>query len=361
MNTESAMPMMSTVQQQFENARPLLTIAIPTYKRAPFLKELLTALLGQLEREPRVELIISDNASPDETPHVVASFVNLGLRVRYLRNDINIGPDANFKQCFEEARGKYVWIVGDDDIVVPGGLAKILTFLTTGDYALSYLTPYWFRHDYLAERTSDRLGRVARISDGLQFVREAGAMIGFLSSMIVNKDIYCTIPHRPLSAYDGTNLMQLGWVCPLLASKSKYLIVWERLVAGRVDNTSGWGICQVFGVNFKRIVETALKDREDLADALVASTLKYWLPGTIMQVRLGKGTGVAEDMRSILEPIYKTNWRYWAYVYPLVTMPLYLANLWYSVILLSKRFGSLLSAIRTLSRTLLARTVQDNY
>ena len=94
-------------------AKPLLTIAIPTYNRARYLKELLTVLFDQLRDEPRVELIISNNATPDETPAVVNEFVKRGLQVRYLCNETNIGPDANFLQCFEQARGKYVWILGD--------------------------------------------------------------------------------------------------------------------------------------------------------------------------------------------------------------------------------------------------------
>jgi GT2 family glycosyltransferase len=49
-----------------ESTRPLLTIAIPNFNRAGYLKEL-SLLAAQLRNEPRAELIISDNASPDET------------------------------------------------------------------------------------------------------------------------------------------------------------------------------------------------------------------------------------------------------------------------------------------------------
>lgn len=84
-----------------ESTRPLLTIAIPNFNRAGYLKELLSLLAAQLRNEPRVELIISDNASPDETPAVVQDFVARGLRVRYTRNVQNIGSDGNFLPCFE--------------------------------------------------------------------------------------------------------------------------------------------------------------------------------------------------------------------------------------------------------------------
>ena len=109
-------------RQPGETAKPLLTIAIPTYNRAACLKDLLSALADQLKDEPRVELIISDNASPDETPSVVQDFVARGLQVRYIRNAQNIGPDANFLQCFEAARGKYVWVFSDDDLIIPGAV-----------------------------------------------------------------------------------------------------------------------------------------------------------------------------------------------------------------------------------------------
>jgi glycosyltransferase involved in cell wall biosynthesis len=110
----------SPAQQHDNGSKPLLTIAVPTFNRASCLRELLSLLADQLKDQPRVELIISDNASPDETPAVVQEFIANGLRVRYLRNTKNIGPDANFLQCFEQASGKHIWLFGDDDLVTPG-------------------------------------------------------------------------------------------------------------------------------------------------------------------------------------------------------------------------------------------------
>ncbi len=102
--------------------RPLLTIAIPTYNRSRYLAELLEVLQPQLSDELRVELLIADNASTDETPALCKRLIDGGLACRYIRNAANIGADANFLLCFSEARGKYVWLLGDDDIVLPGAL-----------------------------------------------------------------------------------------------------------------------------------------------------------------------------------------------------------------------------------------------
>jgi abequosyltransferase len=330
-----------------ETDQPLLTIAIPTFNRAKYLRQLLSSLFDQLLGRTDVELVVSDNASSDDTSTIIGEFQMRGLILRYLRNSVDIGSDANFRQCFEQAQGKYVWICGDDDIVIPGAISKILKLLDAEEYALAYITPYWFRNDHEAERTRDRFGRFAQVlPGGLQFAQRTGAMIGFLSSMIVNKNIYSTIPHRPLAEYDGTNLMQIGWVCPLLTSDSRSLLVWERLLAARGANTSGWGICQVFGVNFKATAEVALVNRKDIARALQAATLQRWFPDMIMEVRRGTGSKLqSENMRGMLEPIYSGNWRYWVYVFPLIILPLKAAQGWFSAVLLLRRLGMLSSFI----------------
>jgi glycosyltransferase involved in cell wall biosynthesis len=98
--------------------RPLLSFTIPTCNRAKYLDQLLGALLKQLHGESRVELIVSDNASTDNTPAVVEAYRQQGLPIRYLRNQANHGPDFNILQCYEQAAGRYVWIFGDDDLGV---------------------------------------------------------------------------------------------------------------------------------------------------------------------------------------------------------------------------------------------------
>jgi len=327
--------------------QPLLTIAIPTFNRARYLGELLACLLVELAEQPSIELLISDNASPDATPQVVCDFQERGLRLEYIRNKKNIGPDPNFRQCFERAKGKYVWVFGDDDLLVPGAIAKIVNLLDHRDYSLVYVSPYFFRTDPVAERTSDRLTRTAQIlPGGVSFARKAGAMIGFLSAIIANKQMYSSVQHESLAKYADTNLMQIGWVCPLLAADAKTLFVWERLVAARGGNTGGWGICQVFGVNFKEIVDEALSGQPAVARALQVATLRKWFPDMIMQIRRGDAKKMKDERtRAILEPIYGKQWRYWTYVYPLIVLPLSAAGVWFDLILLSRRVETVVSML----------------
>lgn len=104
--------------------RPLLSICIPTYNRCQLLDELLDMILPQAERFLDVEVCVSDNHSSDDTTaHLQARQSSI---LRYWTNEINIGGDRNFLKCIAEARGEYVWLVGDDDIIPAGAIASVL-------------------------------------------------------------------------------------------------------------------------------------------------------------------------------------------------------------------------------------------
>src|SRR5580692_8254324 len=219
--------------QHLEVAKPLLTIAIPTHNRAWCLRELLPVLANELKDEPRVELIISDNASPDDTPSVVQDFVARGLRVNYIRNVENIGADANFLQCFERARGKYVWIFSDDDLIVPGGLAKILAYCEAGEYDLIWVSNHSFGKfpkPFAVKARPDAI----EISDSAAYVKRIHVFFTFITGNIINKDTVLEAGPKAFSSLIGTNLAQLGWTYTALNRFARGLYIREKLIAMRV-------------------------------------------------------------------------------------------------------------------------------
>lgn len=110
--------------------RPLLSICLPTYSRAALLRLGLRNLREVCAAHADdVEVVVSDNASPDETPAVFAEFKDCPF-IRLHRNSVNIGGHANFLHVVRSlAHGEFCWLVGDDDYVVPGAVAGILRML----------------------------------------------------------------------------------------------------------------------------------------------------------------------------------------------------------------------------------------
>jgi len=99
-------------------ARPLVSVCIPTFNRAALLRECIGSVLAQTLRD--FELIVADNASDDETEAVVNSFGD--GRIRYFPNERNVGMRANWQRCLALARGEYVTILPDDDLMLPENL-----------------------------------------------------------------------------------------------------------------------------------------------------------------------------------------------------------------------------------------------
>ena len=93
--------------------KPLVTVAIPTYNHAPTLGQAIESALNQTYRD--IEVIISDDASVDDTQDVICGFTD--PRIRVFTHTKNIGLFENWNACLERARGSYVLILSDDDIL----------------------------------------------------------------------------------------------------------------------------------------------------------------------------------------------------------------------------------------------------
>jgi len=95
------------------NAVPRLSIGLPVYNGENYLAESLDALLGQAYED--FELIISDNASTDGTADICRRYGEQDSRIRYIRQQRNIGCAPNHNFVFEQARGElFKWASHDD-------------------------------------------------------------------------------------------------------------------------------------------------------------------------------------------------------------------------------------------------------
>ncbi|MEO6816071.1 MAG: glycosyltransferase family 2 protein [Edaphobacter sp.] len=311
--------------------RPLLTIAIPTYNRSKELELLLSVLAPQLTGHPEIELYISDNASPDDTPALVQRFEADGLFARYHRHPENIGPDANFVSCFRAARGKYFWLFSDDDIILPGTIDSLLSHITHSDFDIIYATSYGFRQDYLAERQHDPMGRnFHTITSARRMACVVNIMFTFVSGMIVNKERFDSIPHEDPSAFLSTNLVQLSWVLPLLLHHRRSLVLWNRPVAARQGAAGGYSLGVIFGEKLSSIVTRCLPGRPDLVGAITNFALRRWFPSVIFDLRASGNQNLhLEEADAVLRSCYGSNFRYWLFTWPVIKLPLSLARLWF--------------------------------
>ncbi|OTE95251.1 hypothetical protein BCS42_09215 [Crenothrix sp. D3] len=96
-----------------KNIFPKISIGMPVYNGDRFIREALDSLLNQTFID--FELIISDNASTDDTGIICFEYAKKDSRIKYIRQDKNLGASANFMFVLNKAVGEYfIWIAHDD-------------------------------------------------------------------------------------------------------------------------------------------------------------------------------------------------------------------------------------------------------
>jgi len=103
-------------------ALPLVSVLVPTFNRRDYLKATIASALRQTLAD--FEIIVADNASAVDPADVVAGFDD--PRLHYFRNARNLGVTGNVLAAYARARGKYIAILGDDDIWQPEFLAALV-------------------------------------------------------------------------------------------------------------------------------------------------------------------------------------------------------------------------------------------
>ena len=132
-------------------ASPLVSICVPTFNRRRYLSSLLESLVGQFAGFPYpYELVIADNASPDDTREVVAGFADR-LPIRYIRHDENIGCFPNVQFVMMQATGRYVIYLSDDDCLLGEQVAATIARMEA-DPGISVVFAPWKLFDLVGQQ-----------------------------------------------------------------------------------------------------------------------------------------------------------------------------------------------------------------
>jgi glycosyltransferase involved in cell wall biosynthesis len=116
------------------SGQPLISIGMPVYNGGVYLREALESVLAQ--EYPHFELIISDDASTDDTEAICREYAAKDQRIRYYRHTVRLLMYKNFKQAFDYAQGEYFLWFAHDDIWHPAYLKELLALLLQHESAV---------------------------------------------------------------------------------------------------------------------------------------------------------------------------------------------------------------------------------
>jgi glycosyltransferase involved in cell wall biosynthesis len=127
--------MNSTAEHDEDQSRaPSVSVGLPVYNGENYLAATIESILAQTYTD--FELIINDNASSDRTQAICKAYAGRDARIRYYRNERNLGAGPNYDLCFQRARGEYFKWAAHDDLMAPDYLEKTVACLAAAPDAV---------------------------------------------------------------------------------------------------------------------------------------------------------------------------------------------------------------------------------
>lgn len=264
-----------------------LSIVIPTYNRASKLNYLLSSLFGKsCNFHTDVEVVILDNASADNTEDVVSNF-SKSYPIKYLKREKNIGMDANIASCFDAANGKYLWVLGDDEILYRGTLDYVLNLCRVENFGILYMENRGFQD---GEENKVELISVPGTPDVItlsseKMFREVNVFLTFISANIVNKSaVINSFPEFNSRSDTNTFLPQMAWMYSALKSVDQHFFVRSPMLGALTGNTGGYKLIEVFGINLINITKKYFdKSLPAAANIMSNAVITRLLPGEIIR------------------------------------------------------------------------------
>lgn len=222
-----------------------LSICIPTYNRASYLQETLENVFSFKEASlPQVEVVVCDNNSPDNTQEVLAEFAEKYSNLRCFKNPQNIGFDGNMTEVFNQARGEYCLVLGDDDAFTNGAIARLLEDIKSGlDLYIYYMRIYDIKMRFM-----EPLRYLKNVPDGavidmadkkqvinyLNNVRSNAGLFGHIGQFMVRRDLWQKVPYN--ETVTGLNWIHIYKLWYLRKFKSKFKFSSFELLNIRAEN-----------------------------------------------------------------------------------------------------------------------------
>ena len=219
-----------------------LSICIPTYNRAEFIGETIQSVIDATEGINSIEIVISDNASTDNTKNIVDSYKEFFPNITYFCWDRNMGVDRNFLKVVEIASGEFCWLMGSDDRVENNSIDLILSNIEKYDN-LSGITLNTKMYDsglcneiYSESLVANNIDIYYESSE--KCFSELGYCIGYISAQIVRRELWQSVVEVDCIENYFNGYVHMYVIAKMLEKNPSWLYIHKKCVGYRSNNDS---------------------------------------------------------------------------------------------------------------------------
>lgn len=273
--------------------------------------------------ESQIEIIISNNASTDDTADIISSFQIKYPWIKYHRNDENIGGDPNIYLVATKASGEYIWIFGDDDKMEKEAVANVIKQIDAGYNLIICNYSVWAKDFSCIVKTNGlRLSYDEVFDNPDELMKRIGYRMGYISVFIIKREIYFKIPASEYLYYMEYSFPQIYAVYSGVSEQCKAVCNSSILVFNRSDNHGdvNWRMAYVIGMSkiFENLSHKGYS-RKSIVSAKHGVLRNILVPSIIGYKLVDKD--FPSDIYNLMFQHYKSNWLFWAAALPALLMP----------------------------------------
>ncbi|MDD4913016.1 MAG: glycosyltransferase family 2 protein [Sideroxydans sp.] len=324
------------------SANVKISIGIPTYNGEKYLAQSIESVLTQLSEDPvqQIEILISDNASTDGTGAIAKRYVEKFPHiVRYTCNSQNIGYDRNVDNLFRVANGEYLWLLGDDDMLMPGALQKIFSEIARyGDIAVFCLPPSFLNVENEKKTWNRQFVTDILCNDGNEFLQRSLWSTSAVSSLCIRRIDWNA---ESLDKYIGSQWIHIGGMLEIMRHPVRAFIFADEMVVVRVQNPrwSGHGNQLEIGLKHLAVFESIIKLGYDSRTFQFFRESRY--SDNLKSILFLKPSGIKSKMKiaKLMIHFFNAKPNFWMLHLPLLFVPNFITDGLISVV---RRFRSAL-------------------
>jgi glycosyltransferase involved in cell wall biosynthesis len=282
-----------------------ISICIATLNRGKFIGATLKSIIAQATSE--VEVVVVDGASTDDTAGVVQQCQEHFPRLRYVRQNTNMGVDRDFAEAVSLARGEYCWLFSDDDLLTPGAIQAVIDAIKEGHYGL-IIANAEARNADLSKLLEPRMlpltaDRIYKSNESQRLLVDVANYLTFIGCVIIKRQLWNA---REKETYFGSCFVHVGVIFqnPLPGDA---VVIAKPLISIRYGNAMWVGkYFEIWMFKWPSLI-WSFKDFTDSVKLQVCPKEPWRKISTLLHFR-AKGVYTRKEYAEWLEPRLESPW-----------------------------------------------------